>query len=98
MAITKIYKGDIGRKFILDADEDISAATILQLKYIKPDGITGTWDGSVEKSHYAFYITQDADDLDQTGKWRIQLYVEIDGAKIHGDIEDFHVYKRLTDY
>lgn len=98
MSLSKMYKGDIGRKFILDADENITTATVVELRYIKPDGTTGTWSGSVENLKYAFYITQDANDLDQTGTWRVQLYVEIDGAKIHGDIEDFHVYKRLTDY
>jgi hypothetical protein len=98
MSLSKIYKGDIGRKFTLDAEEDISAASVLRIEYIKPDGVTGYWDGSVEDLQYAFYITQSAGDLDQTGTWKLQLYIEINGAVLHGDIEDFHIYKRLEDY
>ena len=98
MPLSKIYKADVGRKFRLDAETDISTATVSRLKYTKPDGTTGYWDGSIESSRYVFYITQSADDLDQTGSWRIQMYLEIDGAQLHGNIEDFHVYKRLEDY
>lgn len=98
MSLSKIYKEDVGRKFSLDAETDISTATVAKLKYTKPDGTTGYWDGSIEDSRYVFYITQSVTDLDQTGKWKIQMYLEINGAELHGNIEDFHVYKRLEDY
>jgi hypothetical protein len=98
MSLSKIYKADVGRKFRLDSETDISAASVARLKYTKPDATTGYWDGSIEDSRYVFYITQLATDLDQVGKWRIQMYLEINGADLHGNIEDFHVYKRLEDY
>lgn len=99
MSIARAHKGDVGRKFRLDADQDISAASVVQIKYVKPDGTTkGTWTAEVEDSQYAYYITQNATDLDQIGKWMIQLYIEMGGAKIHGAIATFHVYKTTADY
>ncbi len=96
MAISKIYKNDIGQTITLEAGQDISSATLLQLKYKKPDGTTGTWTGTLVGVDAAYYTTV-LNDLDQTGNWEIQLYMEMGGAKIHGRIVFFHVYKRTTD-
>lgn len=97
MSLDRVHKGDIGRKIIMDAGEDLTDATVIQLKYVKPDGTTGYWSGSRQSLQYAFYITQAEDDLDQVGKWLVQLYVEIDSSKIHGKMESFQVYKRTED-
>ncbi len=96
MALVKIYKGDVGQKIILDTDQDISEATLLQIKYKKPDATTGTWTATLTGIDSAYYTTVE-NDLDQTGNWEIQLYVELGGAKIHGTIVSFHVYKKVTD-
>ena len=97
MSVVRAYIGDIGRQFELDAGEDITTATVLQIKYKKPDGTTGAWTAVVSGTDYAVYTTQLADDLDQLGKWLIQLYVEMGGAKVHGPVGSFHVYKRVSD-
>lgn len=97
MSVARAHKGDIGRQFKLDAGEDISTATVVQIKYKKPDDTTGTWTAAVVDNNYGAYTTSLITDLDQTGKWWIQLYVEMGGARIHGAVASFHVYKRLTD-
>jgi len=97
MSVVKAHKGDIGRQFKLDAGEDITTATLLQIKYKKPDDTTGVWTAAVSDTTYAVYTTQFIADLDQVGKWKIQLYVEMAGAKVHGPVAEFHVYKRITD-
>lgn len=96
MSITRAHKGDVGRKIRLNAGETIVAATTVQIKYRKPSGAVGTWTAIVEDLTYAGYITL-AGDLDETGKWEIQLYVEMAGANIHGAIANFHVYRLTTD-
>jgi hypothetical protein len=94
---TKIFKGDIGRKLMLDAGEDISRASLVRLEHIKPDGTADYWAGSID-NQYGYYITQSADDLDQSGEWYIQLYVEMDGDKIRGKVASFYVYKTIDEY
>ena len=96
MAIAKMYKGDIGQQIVLEAGQDISAASLLQMKYKKPDGSTGTWTATLTGVDSVYYNTL-ADDLDQTGNWEIQLYIELGDAKLHGHIVTFHVYKKVTD-
>ncbi len=97
MSVVRAHKGDIGRQFKLDAGEDITTATLIQIKYKKPDDTTGVWVAAATDITYAVYTTQFITDLDQLGKWKIQLYVEMDGAKVHGPVAEFHVYKRITD-
>ncbi len=96
MALAKIYKGDIGQQILLDAGQDISAASLLQMKYKKPDGSTGTWAATLVGLDSAYHNTI-LGDLDQTGNWEIQLYIELGVVKLHGAIVSFHVYKKVTD-
>ncbi len=97
MSVARAHKGDIGRQFKLDAGEDISTATLIQIKYKKPDDTPGVWTADVYGTNYGVYTTSLVTDLDQVGKWKIQLYVEMGGVKIHGAVAEFHVYKRVTD-
>jgi hypothetical protein len=97
--LNKVFVGDVGTKIRLDAGQDISSASLIQLKYKKPSGETGTWTGTLEGTDYAYYITQAASepDLDENGRWQIQLYVELPTWQGHGEISYFHVYNRVTD-
>lgn len=72
----KIYVGDIGTEILLDAVEDISTQTKLEIKYKKPDGTTGAWSASLDDTTKAKYATV-ANDLDQAGVWTFQIYVEM---------------------
>jgi len=73
------YVGDIGKKIILETGQDLSAATILRIKYKKPNGTNGYWSATIESNvsnvlANMFYITVAATDLDQAGKWQLQAY------------------------
>jgi len=80
----KHYIGEIGTDIILDTGVDISSATVLQVKYQKPDGVTGEWTGTVQDTTKIRY-TLSEDDIDVAGRWTFQSYVEVSGGKWHGE-------------
>lgn len=90
----KVFVGDIKTKIRLDAGIDISAATKLEIHYTKPDAVTGKWTAVLEDTDYAYYLTA-VDDLDMNGVWEVQLYVEFEDWKGHGEIATFTVYETL---
>lgn len=90
----KIYKNDVGTKIRLDAGSDISSATELKIKYLKPDGTKAEWPATPEGTQFAYYITQEAD-LNVVGKYKVQLYVVLSAWKGHGEITDFSVFEPL---
>ena len=96
-SLTRAHKGDVGRKLRLNAGENITTASLAQISYKKPSGVTGTWAATIEDLTYASYTTISTNDLDETGNWEIQLYVEMNGAQIHGALAEFHVYRLTTD-
>ncbi len=93
----KIYINDIGTIIKLNAGSDISTATVLKFKVIKPDKTTDIWDAELdeENNYLANYTTVD-DDLDQKGEYKIQLYVEMPEWKGHGETNTFRVYELFT--
>ena len=92
----KIYKNDIGTKIILDAGCDISAATVLKMMYSKPGAkrVKGEWVASAEGTDSVYYVTQ-ANDLNVSGNWQIQLYIETPTWKGYGETVNFKVYDNL---
>jgi hypothetical protein len=83
-------KGDIGTIIAFDVAEDISTATLLKLKYKKPDNSTGFWIADPYGLTGMGYITL-ADDLDVAGRWKVQAYVEMPGWKGHSSAMTFDV-------
>ena len=83
--------GDIGTKIRFNVQEDISGASVLKLKYRKPNGTVGEWDANVYNSTYAEYMTVSATELDIGGAWSIQVNVEMPGWKGHSEIKEFLV-------
>ena len=97
MAIQKEFKNDIGTKIRLDAGQSIADQTQILIRYKKPDDSVAFWTAILEGTDYGIYYTEDGD-LDQTGVWELQLYIETStGWKGHGDILKMYVYKRVTD-
>lgn len=99
----EIHLNDIGTAFrltILDCDAvaiDISSAITKEILFQKPDGtsitqtatfLTDGTDGIVQ------YVTI-ANDLDQTGKWKIQAKVTLPTGTWSSNIETFRVYSNL---
>jgi len=93
--MARIFQNDIGTKVRLDAGTNISAATSLKIKYKKPDGTTGLWTATLDGTNYAYYYTI-MGDLDQTGRWEVQLYVVSPGWTGYGEITTFEVIGPLS--
>jgi len=92
---SKVYQNDIGVKITLDTgDTDITGASVLKIKYKRPDGETGEWTALAEGTDKIYYITE-ANDLSKIGVWELQAYVEIGTFKGHGEIAEFKVYQPI---
>jgi hypothetical protein len=79
--------GTIGLKIRVNVGLDVSTATLLQLRYIKPDGAPGNFVGTYEldgTEHKVFYTTTSESDIDQEGRWTFQAYVESGANRFYG--------------
>ena len=91
----KVYVGDTNTKIKCDAGTDITTATVVTIKYKKPDGTTGSWAGTVVDTNYGQYVTQSGD-LDEPGDWTIQPYYELSGGwEGHGEVAILRVDRVL---
>ena len=75
--MSEAHKGDIGTLIKIDLGEDISAATVLKIKYRKPSGTVGQWDAVIYGTTAVAFITTLITDLNEAGPWVLQAYVEI---------------------
>ena len=89
-----IFIGDTRTKIILDVGLDISAATVKEIKYINPDGTSGSWDAAQETTTSISFITI-AGSLNVAGKWKLQAYIETASWKRHGEIATMTISKIL---
>lgn len=92
--IPYVFLNDIGTLINVDVGSDITGATVHQIKYIKPDGSSGSWDATVS-TQYLQYTTADGD-LDELGDWEVQAYVETPSGKWHGEVTRFEVMKPIS--
>lgn len=88
----KIYKDDYGLVFTVDCVQDISTATVTQLKVQKPGGAVVTWTASIYDSTHLQYTVQDGD-LDESGVYKIQAAVTLPSWKGLGETDTFTVYE-----
>ena len=87
----KSYLGDVGTLLKMDAGVSLVGANAVKIKYRKPSGDTGEWVGSIN-TQYVEYTTQ-VGDLDETGRWRLHIYVDnLTGWTGHGEMVSLHVY------
>lgn len=70
-----VYKNDSSVAIILSVGVDISDATVMRIKYRRPDGYASYWTAEASGTTAITYTT-DADDLCIAGDWRLQAYVE----------------------
>ena len=102
MSANEIHQDDIGTAFTITVQDDttavnISTATTRQIKFKKPSGTvlikTGVFvtDGTDGKLRY----TSVADDLDEAGKWYLQVYLVLTNWTGHSDQGEFVVYSNL---
>lgn len=77
--------GDVGTAIVCNVDIDVSSATVLWIKYRKPQsGNTGYWTATHHASGKIKYITTRPTDVDEAGEWWVQPYVETPSWKRHG--------------
>ena len=88
-----VFLNDIGTLIRVDVGSDITGATVHEIKYIKPDGTTDSWDATVS-TQYLQYTTVDGD-LDQVGEWKIQALVTTASGTWHGELTRFTVNEPL---
>lgn len=88
----KVYVGDYGTVVSINCGEDVSGATVAQLKVQKPGGTIVTWTATVYGTDYLRYTIQDGD-LDEAGVWKIQAAVTLPSWKGLGKTDTFTVYE-----
>ncbi len=77
-----------------DTGINLTGATLLQIRYIKPDGLTkGSWTATADGTIVWYKTT--TTDIDQWGIWKVQAYVEIGSDKYSGDYETFFFDKPI---
>lgn len=79
---------------VLDTGQDLTSATVTNIKYIKPDGTSGTWTGVSYDTTKVKYEVQSGD-LDDIGLWTLQAIVTIGGRTGYGDLVKMQVDEKL---
>jgi len=88
--MSKIYINDYGHAFLVRTHTDISGASVLKIKVKKPDLTTDEWVATLDGTEDMSY-TVASGDLDQSGTWEGQAYVEDSGWVGHGETFKFKV-------
>jgi hypothetical protein len=75
---------------------DVSVYSINRIYYAKPDGSTGYWEASADPSDVTrMQVTLADGELDISGTWLAQAYIEEGGESFHGLWAEFKVFKPL---
>lgn len=98
-----IHLNDIGTIFRVsvvdesDASIDVSGALTKSIVFRKPDGttVTQTADFYIDGTDGIIQYTSIADDLDQTGTWQLQAFVELPGGAWSSEVQAFKVRGNL---
>jgi hypothetical protein len=102
--ITKLRLGDVGTVFRIrvvedDLPVDLQSCTVKQILLKKPDGTYLTKTASFYTNGLDGYIqyTSIDGDIDQTGIWKIQGYVEFTNQGWHTTIDSFLVQTNISE-
>jgi hypothetical protein len=93
-----VYENQTALRIKLDTEADLTDATELEIRYMKPDGSEGSWTAQVlNSSSWIYYDIGPNDHLTPTGNWKRWSYVKFsDGREVEGDPVDFIVKKPGT--
>jgi hypothetical protein len=95
----KVYVNQTSLRLKLTTSVDITDTPTLQIKYIKPDGVTtGTWTATAwDETNGIIYHDFSTDELDTAGRWIVWAYVVFDdGRAAPGEPYKFRVYEEGT--
>lgn len=84
MTTVSVLKDDVGTELVFDCGADVSSATVRRIYAKPPYGGMRVWDAELEGTHFIKYLTKEGD-LDITGRWKLQVYIEMPGWKGRGD-------------
>lgn len=88
----KDYVGEVGKPIEIDMGVDISAATNLVLRVLKPDGTEVEWTPVIYALKYLRYLTVDADDFSVDGVYFINPDFTLAGLAGRKKTVSFRVY------
>jgi hypothetical protein len=81
------FTGQIGALIRLETSDTLeffNAATLQEIHYQRPDGVTGKWAAGTDGTKLTF-LTTTAADLPISGRYTLQAYMEGPGWALHGD-------------
>jgi hypothetical protein len=85
----RVYQGTVGASIKLDTGVDLSSATTLEIRVMRPSGVLATWTASVYApsgtATQSITYTTVSGDLDELGVYVLQSYVKGPGVEVLGD-------------
>lgn len=78
----------------LDTGRDLTGASNTKILYQKPDGTKGAWTGTVVGQMLTYALANT--DIDQSGVWKFQTYIEVSEKKGYGEVVEQVFEKPLT--
>lgn len=82
--MNSMFVGDTGTELVLNCGVDISSATVRKVRARKPGGQTLEWTAGQHSATEIVYTLQ-AGDLNVSGLWKFQAYIEMPGWKGRGE-------------
>jgi len=87
----KIYINDTKTEIKLDAGQDISTQTTLEIHWKAPDDTTGEWTASLNADNQTVEYTNPNPWL-IAGIWKFQIYVELPDWEGNGETYERKIY------
>lgn len=89
-----IFVGQSYLEIKASVGEDITAATLVEIKYIKPDLTPGTLSATILDADDGVisHVLTDPSFLDQAGEWTFWAYITVGARKIPGRAHKEYVY------
>ena len=94
--MSRVHVNQTALQIIRTLGVDITGATSVKLKYIKPSQEAGEWTASVDDAATGqiSYTVPDAQTIDQYGTWKIWGWVQFaNGTVAAGEATILHVYQ-----
>ena len=89
------FVGEIGKVLVVNTNINTTSSSIRQIRYWKPDGTSGYWSAEIYGTTSIMYRTINSSDLDISGIWKVQSYIEDSDGKFKGEIAHILVGKDI---
>lgn len=93
--MSAVFVGDEGTDIVIDCGIDISTATVRRIVVQKRENGPKIYWVAVPASATAMKYTTLAGDIDVSGTWKLQAYVETPSWKGHGEVVEMNVLNKL---